>query len=326
MTTDKDGRYYEALSTQPGRSRRTWACRNIVVLSKQVGREARELANDKGVGVKLAGKMALITGGGTGIGLAVAQRFVAEGAKVCVTGRRQDVLDKALRSFPPGTASACCGNVSREDDAERMVDAATTFGNRLDVLVNNAGTSHTRATVVDLDSAIWREVIDINLTGPFLMMKSAIPRIKQGGGGSIINISSLGGVRSMPEMPAYASSKAGLIMLTQQAALDFGPHNIRINVICPGGVWTPMIDNFIHRYSEVLETDEPSVTDLVTYDVPLRRMAQPSEISGTCVYLASDDSTFTTGAVIMVDGGASVVDVGRVALSRAQRDKGFITD
>jgi meso-butanediol dehydrogenase/(S,S)-butanediol dehydrogenase/diacetyl reductase len=275
--------------------------------------------------MKLAGRMALVTGGGTGIGLAVAQRFVAEGAKVCITGRRQEVLDEALRSFPPGAATSCCGNVSHDDDAERMADTAMTFGNRLDILVNNAGISQKRGTVADLDSAIWREVVDTNLTGPFLVMKAAIPRILQGGGGSVINIASLGGVRSMPEMPAYASSKAGLIMLTKQAALDFGPHKIRVNAICPGGVWTPMIDNFMHRYTEVLDTDEATVNDLVTYDVPLRRMALPSEISGTCVYLASDDATFTTGAVIMVDGGASVVDVGRVALRRAERDKDIAT-
>jgi meso-butanediol dehydrogenase / (S,S)-butanediol dehydrogenase / diacetyl reductase len=273
--------------------------------------------------VKLAGKMALVTGGGTGIGLAVAQRFVAEGAKVCITGRRQEVLDEALRSFPLGQATSCCGNVSRENDAERMADVAMAFGNRLDILVNNAGISQKRGTVADLDLASWQEVIDTNLTGPFLVMKTAIPRMLQGGGGSVINIASLGGVRSVPEMPAYASSKAGLIMLTQQAALDFGPRNIRVNVICPGGVRTPMIDNVIYRYAEVLHTDEATVDDLVTYDVPLRRMALPSEISGTCVYLASDDAAFTTGAVIMVDGGASVVDAGRVALRRAQRDKGI---
>ena len=265
--------------------------------------------------------MALVTGGGTGIGLAVAQRFVAEGAKVCIAGRRQDVLDEALRSFPPGTAISCCGNVSHENDTERMADVAMTFGNRLDILVNNAGISQKPGTIVELDLANWQEVINTNLTGPFLVMKSAIPRMLQGGGGSVINIASLGGVRSVPEMPAYASSKAGLIMLTKQAALDFGPRNIRVNAICPGGVWTPMIDNVIHRYTEALHIDEATVNDLVTYDVPLRRMALPSEISGTCVYLASDDAAFTTGAVIMVDGGASVVDVGRVALRRAQRDK-----
>jgi meso-butanediol dehydrogenase / (S,S)-butanediol dehydrogenase / diacetyl reductase len=272
--------------------------------------------------VKLAGKMALITGGGTGIGLAVARRFVEEGAKVCITGRRQDVLNEALKSMPAGMAIGYCGDVSHEHDAESMVDAAAAFGNRLDVLVNNAGISQVpRGSLVDLDSDSWRKVVDVNLTGPFLLMKSAIPRMMKVGGGSVINISSLGGVRCMPEAPAYCSTKAGLIMLTQQAALDFGPHKIRINVICPGGVWTPMIDNALRRYADFLGTDEATVTDLTTCDVPLRRMARPDEISGTCVYLASDDSTFTTGAVIMVDGGASVVDVGRVALARATKGK-----
>ncbi len=112
-------------------------------------RPMTEISTNKEVAVKLAGKMALVTGGGTGIGLAVAQRFVAEGAMVCITGRRQDVLEEALRSFPPSTATSCCGNVSQDDDAERMVDAATAFGGRLDVLVNNAGISQTRGTVVD---------------------------------------------------------------------------------------------------------------------------------------------------------------------------------
>jgi meso-butanediol dehydrogenase / (S,S)-butanediol dehydrogenase / diacetyl reductase len=225
--------------------------------------------------------------------------------------------------LPSGTAIAYCGDVSHEHDAESMVDAAATFGNRLDVLVNNAGISQVpRGTVVDLDSDSWRKVVDVNLTGPFLLMKSALPWMIKGGGGSVINISSLGGVRCMPEAPAYCSTKAGLIMLTQQAALDFGPRNIRVNAICPGGVWTPMIDNALRRYADALGTDEATVSDLTTCDVPLRRMAQPNEISGTCVYLASDDSAFTTGAVIMVDGGAAVVDVGRVALARASKAKG----
>jgi meso-butanediol dehydrogenase/(S,S)-butanediol dehydrogenase/diacetyl reductase len=272
--------------------------------------------------MRLVGKVALITGGGTGIGLAIAQRFVTEGAKVCITGRRQDVLDKAVQSFPHGTVAACSGDVSRDKDAERMVSTVVDFGGRLDVLVNNAGISHPRDTVADLDSAVWRTVLDTNLTGPFLLMKAAIPRMIEGGGGSVINISSLGGVRCMPAMPAYATSKAGLIMLTQQAALDFGQYNVRVNVICPGGVRTPMMDGAIHRFADALGSDEQTVAALVSCDVPLRRMAQPAEITGTCVYLASDDSSFTTGAVIMVDGGASVVDVGRVAVGKALRDAG----
>jgi meso-butanediol dehydrogenase / (S,S)-butanediol dehydrogenase / diacetyl reductase len=271
---------------------------------------------------KLEGKVTLVTGGGTGIGLAIAQRFVSEGARVCVTGRRQAVLDEALRLFPTGTAIACSGDVSREQDAESMVAAAVAFGGRLDVLVNNAAISHVRGTVVGLDTAVWRDVLEVNLTGPFLLMKAAIPHMITGGGGSVINISSLGGVRCMPAMPAYATSKAGLIMLTQQAALDFGQYRVRVNAICPGGVRTAMMGGAIQRFADALRSDEESVSDLVSTDVPLRRMAQPSEITGTCVYLASDDSSFTTGAVIMVDGGASVVDAGRVAVGKALRDAG----
>jgi meso-butanediol dehydrogenase/(S,S)-butanediol dehydrogenase/diacetyl reductase len=272
--------------------------------------------------MRLAGKVALVTGGGTGIGLAIAQRFVAEGAKVCITGRRHEVLDEALRSFTPGSAIAYSGDVSRDEDAECMVATAVDFGGRLDVLVNNAGISHPRGTVADLNSAVWREVLEVNLTGPFLLMKAAMPHMIKGGGGSVINISSLGGVRCMPAMPAYATSKAGLIMLTQQAALDFGQYKIRVNVICPGGVRTPMMDGAVHRFADALGSDEETVAALVSSDVPLRRMAQPMEITGTCVYLASDDSSFTTGAVIMVDGGASVVDAGRVAVGKALRDAG----
>jgi meso-butanediol dehydrogenase/(S,S)-butanediol dehydrogenase/diacetyl reductase len=254
--------------------------------------------------------------------LAIAQRFVAEGAKVCIAGRRRDVLDEALRSFPEGTVVACSGDVSREEDGEAMVVAAISFGGRLDVLVNNAAVSHVRGTVVSLDAGVWRSVLDVNLTGAFLLMKAAIPHMIAGGGGSVINISSLGGVRCMPAMPAYAASKAGLIMLTQQAALDFGQHKVRINAICPGGVKTAMMGGAILRFADALGSDEEAVAALVSSDVPLRRMAQPMEITGTCVYLASDDSSFTTGAVIMVDGGASVVDAGRVAVGKALRDAG----
>ena len=142
------------------------------------------------------------------------------------------------------------------------------------------------------------------------------------GGGSVINISSLGGVRCMPSMASYCTSKAALIMLTQQAAVDYGPHNIRVNVICPGGVRTPMMKERSHQFATMLNMDEEGVSELVSSDVPMRRMASPAEITGTCVYLASDDSSFTNGAVIMVDGGAYVVDVGRVAVARALKDAG----
>ena len=192
--------------------------------------------------MKLEGKVALITGGGSGIGAAIAQRFVAEGAKVCITGRRQEPLDKVAESLPSGTVTTCSGDTSKDEDVARMVAATVAFGGKLDVLVNNAGIS-AQGPVRDVASSRqWRNVIEVNLTGPFIVMQEAIPHMIEGGGGSIINISSVGGLRCLPGMPAYCASKAGLIMLTQQAALDYGPYKIRCNAVCPGGVKTSMME------------------------------------------------------------------------------------
>lgn len=269
-----------------------------------------------GVVMKLTGKVALITGGGIGIGLAVAERFVAEGARVCITGRRQEVLDKAAQRFQAGTVTTCCGDVSRSEDVKRMVAATVAFGGRLDILVNNAAIT-AQGSVTDLPVEDWQKVLDVNLTGPFLLMKESIPHMP--GGGSIINISSIGGVRCIAARPAYCCSKAALIMLTQQAALDYGPNNIRCNVVCPGGVVT---EGRIGSLAERLGTDEKNASIIASADVPLQRMAEPSEISGICVYLASDDASFTTGSVFVIDGGANVVETGRLAVWRALRDAG----
>lgn len=270
--------------------------------------------------MKLTGKVALITGGGTGIGFAIAERFIAEGAKVCITGRRQEILDQALQKFPSGTAKVCRGDVSLAEDVQQMIETALTFGDRLDILVSNAAINM-RGTITELPLDTWQSVLNTNLTGSFLLMKSSIPHMIKNGGGSIINVSSLGGVRCMPANVAYCTSKAALIMLTQQVALDYGPYNVRCNVICPGSVDTPMADGAMSRYAEMLGIDEQSTRDLLSSDVPLRRMAKPSEISGICTYLASDDASFTTGSVFLVDGGAAIVDVGRIALGRALKDK-----
>ncbi|MGD0234971.1 MAG: SDR family oxidoreductase [Syntrophorhabdales bacterium] len=266
--------------------------------------------------MRLDGKVALITGGGTGIGTAIAERFIAEGAKVCITGRRQEMLDEVAQSLPAGMVTICSGDVTKYEDTLRMVDTTLTFGGRLDVLVNNAGIDP-GGTVADIDPEIWRKVIDVNLTGPFLVMKASIPHMIRGGGGSIINISSLGGLRCLPGMAPYCSSKAGLIMLTQQAALDYGRVKIRCNVVCPGATRTKMLEEALSPLSEVLHTDVDGVFACISSNVPLRRVATPDEISGICVYLASDDSSFMTGSVLLLDGGAAVVDVAGASLSSA---------
>ncbi len=266
--------------------------------------------------MRLDGKVALITGAGTGIGASIAERFVADGARICITGRRQEVLDNMARSLPAGTVVTCPGDVTRIEDAQQMVETALGFGGKLDVLVNNAAIDPGGTTVVDVDLDLWHRVLETNLTGPMHMMKATIPHMTKGGGGSIINIASLGGLRCLPGMPAYCASKAGLIMLTQQVALDFGPARIRCNAVCPGGTRTAMLELSLTPLAEALGTDLDGVFASISSMIPLRRTADPREIGGICSYLASDDSTFMTGAVLLIDGGAAVVDVAGAALTK----------
>jgi meso-butanediol dehydrogenase/(S,S)-butanediol dehydrogenase/diacetyl reductase len=273
--------------------------------------------------MNLKGKVALITGGGTGIGTAIAERFVADGAKICITGRRKELLEKVAKSLPSGSVVVCQGDVSKEEDAKRMVETTVKFGSKINVLVNNAGTNHP-APIVELDPKMWQEVIDVNLTGPFLLMKAVIPHMLKEGGGSIINISSLGGTRCLPGMPAYCSSKAGLIMLTQQAALEYGRKNIRCNAVCPGGVKTEMTKKDFGQAGQMLGIDPDTFIDQIALEIPMRRFATPSEMGGLCSYLASDDSSFMTGAVIIMDGGTAVVDAVGAGITAALRKGGLV--
>jgi NAD(P)-dependent dehydrogenase (short-subunit alcohol dehydrogenase family) len=273
--------------------------------------------------MKLQGKVALITGGGTGIGTAIAERFVADGAKVCITGRRKELLEKVAKSLPPGAVVTCAGDVSKEEDVKRMVDTTVQFGGKINVLVNNAGTNHP-APIVELDLKMWQEVVAVNLTGPFLLMKAVIPHMLKEHGGSVINISSLGGMRCLPAMPAYCSSKAGLIMLTQQAALEYGRNNVRCNAVCPGGVSTDMTAKDFGQFGRMLGIEHNTFINQIAQEIPMRRFAAPSEIGGLCSYLASDDSSFMTGAVLTIDGGTAVVDAVGAGITAALRRGGIV--
>ena len=181
----------------------------------------------------LKGKTAIITGGGTGIGAAIARRFVAEGAKICIVGRRESLLEQVVQSFPSGTAIMCQGDVSEPEHIDRIIETALSFGKNIDILINNAGMgSEGSITSAKLDE--WRKTLEVNLIGPFMLMRAAIPHMIENGGGSIVNISSLASLRAIPQNSAYCASKGGLNMLTQQAALDFGGDKIRCNAVCPG--------------------------------------------------------------------------------------------
>ncbi len=258
--------------------------------------------------MKLDGKVALVTGGGIGIGAGIAERFVKEGAKVCITGRRQALLDRVAQALPRGTITVCPGDVSKDDDVARMVATTVEFGGKLDVLVNNAGVA-SQLPIMDLSREEWQKVLDTNLTGPFLLMKAALPHMIKGGGGSIINISSVGGTRCLSNFPAYCTSKAGLIMLTQQAALDYGRYNVRCNAICPGIVKTDMTLEEFGGLGKMLGMEPDRWFGTITKALPLRRFAETAEIGGVCTFLARDDSAFMTGAALLVDGGTAVVDV-----------------
>jgi NAD(P)-dependent dehydrogenase (short-subunit alcohol dehydrogenase family) len=264
----------------------------------------------------LKGKVALITGGGTGLGTAIAQRFVKDGARVCISGRRRERLEQAAKTLPKGSVVICPGDVSKEEDVKRMVETTLKFSGKLDILVNNAATD-VKGKVADLAPADWRKVIETNLTGPFLTMHEVIPIMVKAGGGSIINIASLGGTRCLPACPAYNTAKAGLIMLTQQAALDYGCDKIRANAVCPGGIDTELLDEMIIPLSKALGTDKQGALDYFSKNVPLRRVSKPAEITGLCSFLASEESSFMTGAALLIDGGAAVVDVSGAAVSNA---------
>jgi meso-butanediol dehydrogenase/(S,S)-butanediol dehydrogenase/diacetyl reductase len=273
--------------------------------------------------LKLEGKVALITGGGTGIGTAIARRFVEEGAKICITGRRQELLEEVANSLPSGRVEVCRGDVSKEMDVSRMVDATLRFGGRFDVLVNNAAISE-NGPVVDVPVQVWQRVLEVNITGPFLLMKASIPHMIQGGGGSIINIASVGGMRCLPGMPSYCTSKAALIMLTQQVALDYGPQKIRCNAVCPGGIKTAMSEKEFGQFGKLLGIDSERFFEIISTALPLRRFGRPDEITGICTYLASDDSTFTTGSAILVDAGTAVVDVVGASIMAELRKGGLV--
>lgn len=263
--------------------------------------------------MRLDGKVALITGGGRGIGAAIAKRFVDDGAKIVISDIRKELLDEVVKSLKPGMALACAGDVTKYEDVQRMVAETVKFGGKIDILVNNAGIDP-GGSILDIDIELWKKILDVNLNGPFYCMRAAIPEMIKQGGGSIVNIASLAGVRCLPSMPAYCSSKGALLQLSAQAALEYGPKGIRSNVVAPGATKTEMLVNAMKSLSEAIKKD---AFEVLTESVPLRRGAEPEEITGAVSFLASDDASFINGAFLLVDGGASIVDVSGASVAKA---------
>jgi meso-butanediol dehydrogenase / (S,S)-butanediol dehydrogenase / diacetyl reductase len=264
--------------------------------------------------MSLKGKVALITGGGSGIGAATARRFIEEGAQVCIADINPEALQATLQGLPAKAIKSCLGDVSEIKDVERMIATTLQFKERIDILVNSAGIDPTeRGAKLDLE--LWNKILNINLTGPHLTMQSAIPHMIKGGGGSIVNIASLSGIRFIAGRSAYTASKGGLIALTQAAAVEYGPRQIRCNVICPGAIKTPLFTNNTNPLAKMLGQDPEWVFNKFTSFSPLRRIGLPEEIAGICYFLAGDDSSLMTGGVLIADGGTHLVDANGAAIS-----------
>ena len=262
----------------------------------------------------LSGKVALVTGGGSGIGAAITRRFAAEGAKIVITGRRKEALAETVAACPEGTVLPFAGDVRNPEDAKAMVEATVKFGGKIDVLVNNAAIDPP-GTVVNIPIEQFQHVVETNLYGPFYTMKYAIPYMIKAGGGSIVNIASLAALRRIPAMPAYCASKSGLIGLSQNVALDYGKENIRCNVVAPGATSTAMLEVAMAGLAKARNTDISGALQYMTRFNPIPRPATPDEITGAVVFFASDDSAVVTGVVLPVDSGSCVVDPCGAALS-----------
>ena len=255
--------------------------------------------------MRLEGKVAVITGGGTGIGAATARRFAEEGAKVVVTGRRPEPIDGVARETG---GLAVAGDVADEDHARGAIAAAVERFGGLDVLVANAGLGFGGAAG-DVDDERWTRTLDVNLTGAFRFVRAAIPAMLERGGGSIVLVSSVSGLVSSTESAAYVTSKAAMLGLARSIAVDYGPKGIRANALCPGWVATPMGDRSMHDLMEREHVSLGEAYRLATKDVPLRRPATPEEIAACCLFLASHESSIVTGTVLVADGGGLAVDV-----------------
>ena len=252
--------------------------------------------------MRLEDKVAIITGGGGGMGRVAALMFAAQGAKVVVAeyGEAAGTETVDLVHAAGGTASFVKVDVSKEADAEAMVDHALATYGRLDCLYNNAGIMpEADHSVTDTDVATWDAVMAVNVRGVFLGCKYAIPAMVDGGGGSIINIASFVAILgcSVPQ-DAYTASKGAVLSLTRSLAVQFGPKGVRTNAICPGPVETPLLMDWLVK--------DEAAKQLRLARNPTGRFGKPEEIVHMAVYLASDESRWTNGASLVVDGGITV--------------------
>ena len=245
--------------------------------------------------MQLEGKVAIVTGGSRGIGFAVAKLFSEAGAKVVITSKNSEKLNDAASNL---NCLAVRADVRNSNDVKNVIKQTIEKFGRIDILINNAGIFPRISRLHEISENDWNEVLDTNLSGPYRFAREAIPYLQKNGG-VIINVSSDAGLRAYPDFnaDAYSASKAALNLLTKTWALQYAKDKIRVNAICPGVVDTDMTAPFLKTESD---------RDFMNSDHPIGRMGKPEEVAKTILFLASDDSAWTTGTVMTVDGGESL--------------------
>ena len=245
--------------------------------------------------MRLADRVAIVTGGGSGIGRAISLRFAGEGASLVVVDLVQDRADETARLIQAagGRAIAIGADVSSGSAMLEMAEQAMRAFSRIDILVNNAGLSR-GADILTIDEETWDLNLNVVLKGPYLASKAVLGGMLERGSGVILNIASVNGLTGIGEEP-YSAAKAGLINLTQNMAVRYGPKGVRVNAIAPGSIRTPIWDKTIQEH--------PGVFERVTKLYPLGRIGTPEDVASAALFLASDDASWITGTTLVVDGG-----------------------
>jgi len=248
------------------------------------------------VSFRLDGKIALVTGASRGIGKSIAQTLAEYGAEVILVSRKMETLTQVAAEITEKGGKAlplACHMGDAGDIAKLFETIEKTYG-KLNILVNNAATNPYFGEMTGVDAGVWEKTFDVNLKGPFFMIQKAIPLMKASGGGAVVNVSSVNGIRPAQFQGVYSITKAAIISMTQAYAKELAPHGIRVNALLPGLTDTKFA-------SALMKQDE--IYKYVVAQIPMGRHAEPDEMSGAVLYLVSDAASFTTGAHIVCDGG-----------------------
>ncbi len=247
----------------------------------------------------IKGKVAIVTGAGGGVGKAISKRLSSEGCKVIMLGRDRTKLQKAASEIGnKKNTMTVIADITKEAEVLSAIDQTINSFDKIDILVNNAGTINDPTPFHEMSEDQWDDLIKTNLFGMFRMTKAVIPVMMENGGGSIVNISSVLGIRSIPRVPlsVYAVTKAGVIMFTRSIAVEYGQYKIRCNCIAPSTIRSSIIEPYLQ---------DEDAKKLLESTFPLHVIGEPEDISGAVAYLCSDDSKWVTGTIMMVDGGLS---------------------